>query len=447
MIRSLLLVSVLLALIPMAFVMPQVGLYLWGWLDYMQPHREVYGFASDLQLNSIVAVATIIGLFISKERKLPDFSWATLWLALLTLWVFVSHLFSLAPEQSWEYTDRAWRVYFFIFLVLVIAHSRVRIHALLWILGISIAYYSLKGGVFTILTGGQARVWGPPTSMISDNNHLAIATAAVIPILNYLRLQTRNFYVRLVIAGTIFFSVVSIIGSLSRGGFIALMVCAAVFWWRSRHKGLLAFAVAVVIIPAAIFFVPQKWTERIETIEQFESDSSFQGRVDAWKNNIEVALANPLTGAGLRVPYLESIMVGYQSEPRETRAAHSIYFEILGGTGFLGFFFFIMYLVSGWFTLSKVRKQSRDIREWRWAHDLATMSQVSLASFCVGGASVSMEFWSGYMTLIALGTNTLMLMKRHQAEPSSRPAATGKAQRRAFRGSEPVSLSRSRSTD
>lgn len=432
MIRSLLLVSVLLALLPMAFIMPQVGLYLWGWLDYMQPHREVYGFASDLQLNLIVAVTTIIGLFVSKERKLPDFSWATLWLALLTLWIFVSHVFSLAPEQSWEYTDRAWRVYLFIFLILIICHSRVRIHAILWILGISIAYYSLKGGVFTLLTGGQARVWGPPTSMIGDNNHLAIATAAVIPILNYLRLQSCNFYVRLAVAGTIFFSVVSIIGSLSRGGFIALMVCAAVFWWRSQHKALLSLAAVVVIIPAAIYFVPQNWTERIETLEEFETDSSFQGRIDAWKNNIDVALANPLTGAGLRVVYLQPVIAPYQSEIREARAAHNMYFEMLGGTGFLGFFFFAMYLASGWFALSKVRKQTRGIREWQWAHDLATMSQVSLASFCVGAASVSMEFWSGYMTIIAVGTNVLILVKRHlpTADDAAAPAPARSGRRR-----------------
>jgi probable O-glycosylation ligase (exosortase A-associated) len=409
----------------MAFLMPQVGLYLWGWLDYMQPHREVYGFASDLQLNLIVACATIIGLFVSKERKFPDFSWPTLWLALLTAWVFVSHLFSLEPQQSWQYTDRAWRVYLFIFLILIIAHSRIRMHALLWILGISIAYYSLKGGIFTILTGGQARVWGPPTTMIGDNNHLAIATAAVIPILNYLRLQSRNLYVRFGVCAVLFFSVISIIGSLSRGGFIALMVCAAFFWWRSRHKGLLALAAAVVIIPAAIYFLPQNWTERIQTIEEIDTDSSFQGRIDAWKNNIDVALENPLTGAGLRVPYLDYVMVNYQSESRETRAAHSMYFEILGGTGFVGFFFFAMYMGSGWFTLSKVRKRTYGIREWQWAHDLATMSQVSLAAFFVGAASVSMEFWSGYMTIIAIGTNMLILVRKHLPAAADTPVRAG----------------------
>lgn len=396
----------------MALVMPQVGLYLWGWLDYMQPHREVYGFASDLQLNLVVALVTIIGLVISKERKLPDFSFSTMWLALLTVWVFVSHFNSLAPEQSWEYTDRAWRVYFFIFMVLIIANSRIRMHTLIWILGISIAYYSLKGGIFTIITGGSARVWGPPQTMIGDNNHLAVATAAMVPMLNYLRLQTTNFYVRLGLAGTMFFSVVSVIGSLSRGGFITLAVCALVFWWRSRHKMLMLLAGFILLIPAA-FYIPENWVERVSTIEEYETDNSFQQRVDAWENNIDVAVAHPWTGAGLRVPYLEWVVVNYQTEARDTRAAHSMYFEILGGTGFVGFFFFMMYLLSGWLALSKVRKRTRGEKGWEWAFDLATMSQVSLAAFFVGAASVSMEFWSGYMTLIAIGTNMLVMVKKH----------------------------------
>lgn len=423
MVRSLILISVLLALLPLAIVMPHVGLLLWAWLDFMQPHREVYGFASDLQLNLVVAVGTILGVIVSKERKLPDFTMTTIWLLLLTLWVFVSHFNSLAPHHSWAYTDRAWRVYTFIFMILILINTKTRMHALLWILGISMAYYSLKGGIFTILTGGQARVWGPPTTVIGDNNHLAIATASIIPILNYLRLQSRNIYVQIGLVGCMVLSVVSVVGSLSRGGFVALVVCGLMFWWRSQHKMLIALAGFILMIPA-VLAIPQNWIERIQTIEEFNTDMSFLGRIHAWENNLEMAMNYPLTGAGLRVPYIQSIVDMYQTEGRDARAAHSMYFEILGGTGFVGFFFFMMFLVSGWLCFSKVRKRTRDLPEWEWAHTLATMSQVSLASFFVGGASVSMEFWSGYMAIIAIGANLLVLVKKSVDVPQSAPVET-----------------------
>ena len=429
MVRSLILIAVLLALLPMAIVMPHVGLLLWGWLDFMQPHREVYGFASNLQLNLVVAVTTIIGLVVSKERKLPDFSMTTVWLLLLTLWIFVAHFNSLEPNQSWAYTDRAWRVYLFILLILILINTKTRIHAMLWILAISMIYYSLKGGIFTILTGGQARVWGPPTTVIGDNNHLAIATACIIPILNYLRMHSRNTYVRFGLVASIVLSVVSVVGSLSRGGFIALMVCAVIFWWRSQYKALVAAAGVLLMVPA-VMLIPDRWVERISTIDEFETDGSFQGRVDAWYNNLEMALTYPLTGAGLRVPYLQSIVDNYQTGDREARAAHSMYFELLGGTGFVGFFFFMAFLISGWVSLSKVRKKTRDQPQWQWAYDLATMSQVSLASFFVGGASVSMEFWSGYMAIIALGTNTLILVYKAMDAPETQPAGLTRRQRR-----------------
>ena len=41
---------------------------------------------------------------------------------------------------------------------------------------LSIAFYGVKGGIFTINTGGQFRVYGPPGGVINENNSLAVAT-------------------------------------------------------------------------------------------------------------------------------------------------------------------------------------------------------------------------------------------------------------------------------
>ena len=44
---------------------------------------------------------------------------------------------------------------------------------------LSIGFYGLKGGIFTILTGGAQRVWGPPGGFIEGNNELAVAQSDV----------------------------------------------------------------------------------------------------------------------------------------------------------------------------------------------------------------------------------------------------------------------------
>ena len=39
-----------------------------------------------------------------------------------------------------------------------------------------------KGGAFTLLTAGQFRVYGPPGSIIGDNNQIALALLMVLPL-------------------------------------------------------------------------------------------------------------------------------------------------------------------------------------------------------------------------------------------------------------------------
>ena len=52
---------------------------------------------------------------------------------------------------------------------------------------LSLAIYGIKGGVFTLDGGGSNKVWGPPSSMIFDNNQLAVGLLVCIPLMNYLR--------------------------------------------------------------------------------------------------------------------------------------------------------------------------------------------------------------------------------------------------------------------
>ncbi len=56
----------------------------------------------------------------------------------------------------------------------------------------SLGFYGVKGGIFTIATGGAYRVWGPPESFIEGNNELALALIMTIPLMRFLQLQARR---------------------------------------------------------------------------------------------------------------------------------------------------------------------------------------------------------------------------------------------------------------
>src|SRR5690606_40380642 len=75
------------------------------------------------------------------------------------------------------------------------------------------------------------------------------------------------------------------------------------------------------------------------------------------------------------------------------RAAHSIYFQILGNHGFIGLFLFltlwiITYREAGW-----LRKNANISPDTLWAAQLGAMAQVSLVGYAVGGAFLSLSYY------------------------------------------------------
>ncbi|MGZ9158549.1 MAG: hypothetical protein ACXW36_06755, partial [Nitrospira sp.] len=98
---------------------------------------------------------------------------------------------------------------------------------------------------------------------------------------------------------------------------------------------------------------------------------------------------------GFRVAYLQDVADAYLSEPRQARAAHSIYFEILGSMGFVGLALFVSIIVLAFRNASWIRRHTKDQSSLQWARDLASMSQISLLAYCIAGAALSIEFWEG----------------------------------------------------
>src|SRR5690606_13326740 len=139
---------------------------------------------------------------------------------------------------------------------------------------------------------------GPSQSMIGDRNNLALALIMAIPLMNYLRLMSARAVVRLPLAVGMGFTVLAVLGTYSRGGFLGLLGMGAFLWWRSRQKVLLLLLIGLIAIPAAAL-IREQWAQRMDTSSEApESDNSFRGRLFAWAYNANAALDRPLVGAG-----------------------------------------------------------------------------------------------------------------------------------------------------
>lgn len=392
---------------------PFIGLLAWLWIALMNPNREVYGFLQGAPLNFYLAVFTALAWLFSLERKMAPPNAFTILLLVFAGWASVSTFFALDRSHALPIWDRTMKTVVLVLAVLVLAYTRVRLQAVIWTIAISLGYFGVKGGGVTLLGGAQSHVFGPPDSMIEDNNALGLALVMLLPLLNYLRLTSARWLVRLALLLAIALTFVAILGTYSRGALIALVVSAAIYVVRSRSGVvlLLAAALAVWLLPALL---PADWFERMATIQSAGDDTSFQERLAAWTTSLNIARAHPLIGGGFIAVEQDWIAQVYGSSGGLPvgRAAHSIYFQVLGDTGFAGLAIYLSAVAAAILNTFLVLRAVQGRVNLTWAAQLARMLQVSIGAFLVGGAALSMAYYDGVLVLLALTAALLRVAKQ-----------------------------------
>lgn len=401
------------------------GILAWFWIGLMNPHRLVYGPLNMMPFAAVIGGATLIAWLIGREKKHIPVTPITLLLFLIALWITWTTYNAGMPEFAWPKWNQTIKILLMTAVTIPLMASRERIHILVWVTVISLGYYGFKGGIFTIMTGGEAHVWGPPRSFIGDNNALAMALTMLLPLLRYLHLQSESRFLRICMIGGMVLIVFSIIGSQSRGAFLAVVAMAGFMILKSRNRLSLGLA-AIAVASVAVWFVPESWVERMETIQTYEEDSSAMERIMAWRFSYELAKQRPLTGGGFGVYYNRDLYFSIIPEAVTTHNAHSIYFEIIGQHGFIGFALFMGLLFATWRCFSKIIKLTKPNPHMAWARDLAALCQVSLIAYMVGGAFQNLAFFDLYFLFVSLAAVTLLVV---QTELSGLPQpAAGMAQ-------------------
>jgi probable O-glycosylation ligase (exosortase A-associated) len=364
----------------------------------MSPHQEAFGFSRSLPTNFIISAITILVWLLSAERKALPRQFLFWIMIVFLVWTTITTILAASPSLSYPLWDRTWKIFALGFLVAITATNKARIHALVWVVVASLFYYGVKGGAFTILTGGRFHVLGPISSQIYDNNNLAVALLMALPLANYLRSQSRHRWVRNGILLSMALVVVAVLGSYSRGAFLALGALLIAGWVRMGLKIRYLVAIGIVVVPA-LYFMPDTFYNRMDTISTFSEDNSVHGRLVAWQVAYNVAVSHFPIGAGFVGPTL----FFKQYFPKEVvHAAHSIYFQVLGEHGFVGLAIYLIIIAAAFIKCGRLMRATRDKPEMRWIYDLVMMIQMSLLVFCVGAAALSMAYYDVFVLLLSL---------------------------------------------
>jgi probable O-glycosylation ligase (exosortase A-associated) len=293
-----------------------------------------------------------------------------------------------------------------IFVLMMLLYTRKHIIALVWVLVGSLAYYGVKGGAFTIMTGGNSRVWGPTDSFIGGNNEIALALIMSIPLMYFLRSLYIQRWVKHAFIVAMVLTSAAIVGSQSRGALLGIAAMAVVFWMnldsaKNNQSQKTLFGVLILAISLAmVAFMPQSWTNRMHTIGGYQQDASAEGRINAWHMAWNLA-SNNFFGGGFEM-YYKATFMAYAPNPYDVHAAHSIYFQVLGEHGFVGLFLFLLVWFVTWRWAGWLRRNAKNNPDTEWAAVLGSMVQASLAGYLVAGAFLSLAYFDLPYNLMAL---------------------------------------------
>jgi probable O-glycosylation ligase (exosortase A-associated) len=413
-VRGLLIFLAVFSALPFALVYPFVGVLLWEWISFMSPHREAFGLAATFPFNFYIAVVTVgAWIFSSEAKSLPSQILPGLLIA-FALFVSLTTFFALEHTSAYELWDTHIKSLALALVVMGLVNSRARMQAFLWVIAISLGYFAVKGAGFTLLTGSiGSRILGPEHSIIRDNNNLGLAMVMTLPILNYLRTSSTNYYVRLAGWIALAATIVAIVGTYSRGGFVGLLVVGIGFLVLGKHR--VAYLIIAALVGTGIVtFAPAEWKERMVSIQSYEKDSSAKGRLEAWETAWNLATDRPLLGGGFAAIEQKDTFYKYRPGRQAThkRAPHSIYFQVLGDHGFVGLFLYVALIIGALSNLFQIQAQTRKRPDLEWANTLSRMLLISYAGFLVAGSFLSMAYYDVFLCLIALSVALREIVNR-----------------------------------
>lgn len=399
--RDIVVTLVVFGAVPFILARPWVGVIVWSWLGFMNPHRLTWDFAYTMPFAQVTAIATLIGVLLSKEKVRIPWALPVKILVVLNLWMAFTTIFAIAPAEAQELWIKTIKIQLMVFVTLALINDKKKFDYLVWTIVLSLGFYGVKGGIFTLRGGGATQVLGPEGTFFGGNTEMGLVLVMTLPLMRYLQLNSENKWIRRGLGAAMLLTGVAILGTSSRGAFLGAAAMLALLWFKSRNKLPLLLAM-LLVVPALLTFMPESWHAKMGTIQTYEEDSSAMGRIVAWQFAMQLALQRPIGGGfGCFTPeaymtYAPNLAVvggKYQD-------AHSIYFQVLGNHGFVGLALYIFLLVVTWRHASVLMRMSKSMPQLKWAYDLAAMCQVSIVGFMVAGAFLGLAYFDLFFSLI-----------------------------------------------
>ncbi|MBL0915358.1 MAG: putative O-glycosylation ligase, exosortase A system-associated [Sphingopyxis sp.] len=437
--RDLAFVAFLFAFIGIGFRKPFLFVLCFCYIDIVAPQRLSYFLINSIPISLIVFGLAILGWLAADDKRDTRWSGRQTLMVVLLFYCWMTTIYADFPVEAADKWSWVWKALIWAIFLPLTLRTKLRIEALALVLLLSAAAIAIAGGIKTAAGGGG---YGALQLLLSENyglyegSTMSCVAISIIPLILWYRkhgtIFPSDWMVSLFCFALVFACALLPVGTQARTGLICLAVLAILSLRAVKHR-ILYMVGAGLLAAAAIPFLPQSYTERMETIRGYKSDQSASTRVAVWAWTWEYAKDNPF-GGGFNAYLQNRVRVEKEaSKPdevasvyeEESRAYHSAYFEMLGEQGYPGLGLWLLLHLTGLIQMERIRRRYLRTRrgEEQWIAPLATALQHGHIVYLIGSLFVAIAFQPFIYMMLALEIGLTTYCRRREKESGWRPLA------------------------
>jgi len=454
MLRSLLVLSILVPGLVAALASSYWALLMYLWFALFRPQDWLWIDITSLRVSMVLGVVLMVRSVTT--GILPNITNPiTLGMLLLVGSSIVTQSDAVRPDIGWNWIDVFSRLVLSCMMVVALAGDAKKLFGVLTVICGSMGFHASKAGLMFMLTAGRARFDQGLSGAFVDNNGYALGTVMIMPLL---LVSAQNIdlvysgpllkWIRRAFYASVPLCAFTVIGTYSRGGFVALSAAVLTFILLQRRRfTAMAGLVAFIALFLAVVPIPQRYFDRLQTIRTYNQEThedaegareSAQSRPHFWRVGLLMVAAHPL-GVGLK-QYEAAYDTFDFSFGRygHHRAVHNSHVQVLAELGYFGAIVWLGIFAYAYLACMRVRARANnenmapDVK--RFLLTMANGLLTSMTGFAIGGAFLSLAYndltWLTFGMVAALDRISTQLCEEPVAQPV---ASLGAAVPLAFR--------------
>jgi probable O-glycosylation ligase (exosortase A-associated) len=353
-------IQVAIILVPLAALIgfyiiryPFFGVCLFYLYDYSRPEAFFPGMRP-LRMGMILELVTLTSWILHLIKTRKRIQWPTFnWMFLAYVGIIASTVITAINNRKAYDVFQSTAVYFILYLIAInVVDSLKRLNKLIWILFSIHVLFAFKGIKGHGIAGG---------AIMGDENDFALAMNMMIPFAFFMFFNFRQNIKKFGALAVMLVLTVAVVVSLSRGGWVGLMVALTYCIIKSRKIAISLAITAVLVVGIIVFAPPHYWSE-VESITN-PHEATAADRLHLWRAAFGMFVDYPINGVGANnvgVHMQDYIVTDVDSATQWGRAVHSTYFQILAELGSLGLICYLLMLYTSFKNLRWVQKHHVD---------------------------------------------------------------------------------------